>query len=44
MFNGMSIPRPIQKIFYSLCKEEIGLDEPELFLLHKIAYIGGRVQ
>lgn len=31
-------------MFYNICTEHLGLKEPELFLLHKVAYICGRVE
>jgi hypothetical protein len=40
----MNIPRQIQKIVNEYCKEELLLDEPEFLRLHRLSYIGGRVQ
>ena len=44
ILDGFNLPRNIQKTVYNLCQEVINLGEPQLFQLHKLAYIGGRVE
>lgn len=44
MLDGFNIPRPVQAIVYDVCERHLQLKEPELFLLHKVAYIGGRLE
>jgi hypothetical protein len=44
VLSGMNIPRKVQKIVFDYCKEEVLLDEPEFVRLHRLSYIGGRVE
>ena len=44
MLSGMNIPRQIQRIVNEYVREEMMLDELELLRLHRLSYIGGRVE
>ena len=44
MLSGMNIPRQIQKVVNDYVKEELLLDEMELLRLHRLSYIGGRIE
>jgi hypothetical protein len=43
VLSGMNIPRPVQRVVFDYCKEELLLDEPEFIQLHRLSFIGGRV-
>ena len=40
----MNIPRQIQKVVNDYVREELLLDEMELLRLHRLSYIGGRIE
>lgn len=40
----MNIPRQIQKVVNEYVSEEMMLDELELLRLHRLSYIGGRIE
>lgn len=40
----MNIPRQIQKVVNDYVREEMMLDELELLRLHRLSYIGGRIE
>jgi hypothetical protein len=40
----MNIPREVQKVVYGVCEHILQLDEPSIHQLHRLAYIGGRVE
>lgn len=42
---GMKLPRSIQKIlFEDVVNKLLSIDENEILNIHKLAYVGGRVQ
>jgi len=40
----MNIPREVQKVVYGVCENILQLDESSIYQLHRLAYIGGRVE